>query len=74
MAKRKLKMTKKAIAARRRYRARKAPVKKRAAGGRRKGRGRGRARGRGRGRGGGFWEDVGNGLLQVAGTVLPFIL
>ena len=71
-------MTKTAIAARRRYRRiknLKGPAKS-------KGRGRGRRRGRGRGRrgggrgaqGAGFWEDVGNGLLQVAGTVLPFIL
>lgn len=71
-------MTKKAIAARRRYRARKGPVKKRTAvaPSRRRGKGKKKAA-----RGGDFWEDVGNtvvhGISNVIGygtQMLPFVM
>ena len=88
MAKKKLKMTKKCIAARRRYRAKKAgvPARRRGAGGYalKKGRGRGtskRGRARGKGarfpKGAGFWDDVGQTLINVGQTalqVLPLML
>ena len=128
MAKKKLKMTKKCIAARKRYRARKAGVptgtrkvvrRKRATGTRRRGhgkpshyprrrgagwmkdygldnpifagvgagfskkrrKGKGRGRGRGKGarfpKGAGFWDDVGQTLINVGQTalqVLPLML
>ena len=76
MAKKKLKMTKKCIAARRRYRAKKAggPRKRRGAGGIRRPTGKRRGRGgRGRGRGAGFWGDFGQTLTTVGKTVLPLL-
>ena len=88
MAKKKLKMTKKCIAARRRYRAKKAGVptgtrktvrRKRPTGTRRRGHGKPShyPRRRGRGRGAGFWDDVGQTLINVGQTalqVLPLML
>ena len=94
MAKKKLKMTKTCIAARRRYRAKKAGVptgtrkavrRKRPTGTRRRGHGKPshypRRRGRGRGarfpKGAGFWDDVGQTLINVGQTalqVLPLML
>ena len=68
-------MTKSAIAARRRYRARKAPVAKRKTA-RKRGHG-----GRRVARGGDFWEDLGNtvvhGVSNVIGygtQMLPFVI
>ena len=73
MARRRLKMTKKCIAARRRYKAKKAGVPTR----RRKPTGTRRRRRRGKGpKGAGFWEDIGHGfeqIGQVALQVLPFV-
>ena len=69
MARKKLKMTKKAIAARRRYRAKKSS----GAGVRARGRGRGRRRARGRGRGAGFFDDLGSTLMSAGQNLLPML-